>query len=207
MKAHDEDPIVAALCDPRRRRSPRPAADITIGISLPLTGPTSAPRHPDEELHQAVAEVDRRREAQGDRARRRDRSDQGREEREDASSPRTRSTSSSARPRRRWRSRWPSRGRRSGTLQLMLSPAMLPAGKDTWAFRLPQSTRVMALRDDRAHEEAGRQDRRLPRLHRRLRRRLAERLQGAARRARPASSRSSRPSASRAPTPASPARR
>ena len=32
----------------------------------------------------------------------------------------------------------------SGTVQLMLSPANLPAGKDGWAFRLPQSNAVMA---------------------------------------------------------------
>jgi branched-chain amino acid transport system substrate-binding protein len=32
----------------------------------------------------------------------------------------------------------------SGTLQLMLSPAVLPAGKDAWAFRLPQGNAVMA---------------------------------------------------------------
>lgn len=30
------------------------------------------------------------------------------------------------------------------TVQLMMSPANLPAGKDAWAFRLPQSTAVMA---------------------------------------------------------------
>jgi branched-chain amino acid transport system substrate-binding protein len=30
------------------------------------------------------------------------------------------------------------------TLQLMFSPAVLPPGKDTWAFRLPQGTAVMA---------------------------------------------------------------
>lgn len=30
------------------------------------------------------------------------------------------------------------------TVQLMMSPANLPAGKDTWAFRLPQSNAVMA---------------------------------------------------------------
>ncbi|MEY4752653.1 MAG: hypothetical protein RJA44_328, partial [Pseudomonadota bacterium] len=32
----------------------------------------------------------------------------------------------------------------SGTVQLMLSPANLPAGKDNWAFRMPQSNAVMA---------------------------------------------------------------
>ena len=32
----------------------------------------------------------------------------------------------------------------SGTGQLMLSPAVLPAGKDAWAFRLPQGNAVMA---------------------------------------------------------------
>jgi branched-chain amino acid transport system substrate-binding protein len=30
------------------------------------------------------------------------------------------------------------------TVQLMLSPAALPAGKDTWSFRMPQSNAVMA---------------------------------------------------------------
>jgi len=32
----------------------------------------------------------------------------------------------------------------SGTPQFMFSPAVLPAGKDTWAFRLPQGNAVMA---------------------------------------------------------------
>jgi len=32
----------------------------------------------------------------------------------------------------------------SGTVQLMFSPAALPAGKDYWAFRLPQGNAVMA---------------------------------------------------------------
>ncbi len=32
----------------------------------------------------------------------------------------------------------------SETVQFMFSPAVLPAGKDTWAFRLPQGTAVMA---------------------------------------------------------------
>jgi branched-chain amino acid transport system substrate-binding protein len=32
----------------------------------------------------------------------------------------------------------------SGTAQFMFSPAVLPAGKDTWAFRLPQGNAVMA---------------------------------------------------------------
>ena len=32
----------------------------------------------------------------------------------------------------------------SGTLQLALAPAVLPPGQDTWTFRLPQSTAVMA---------------------------------------------------------------
>jgi branched-chain amino acid transport system substrate-binding protein len=32
----------------------------------------------------------------------------------------------------------------SGTPQFMFSPAVLPAGKDFWAFRLPQGTAVMA---------------------------------------------------------------
>jgi branched-chain amino acid transport system substrate-binding protein len=32
----------------------------------------------------------------------------------------------------------------SGTVQLMFSPAQLPPGKDTWSFRLPQSNAVMA---------------------------------------------------------------
>ena len=32
----------------------------------------------------------------------------------------------------------------SGTVQLMQSPAVLPAGKDGWAFRLPQGNAVMA---------------------------------------------------------------
>ncbi|MEY2654983.1 MAG: hypothetical protein RLZZ524_2011 [Pseudomonadota bacterium] len=32
----------------------------------------------------------------------------------------------------------------SGTVQMMMSPAVLQAGKDTWAFRLPQSNAVMA---------------------------------------------------------------
>ncbi|MEW6707059.1 MAG: ABC transporter substrate-binding protein [Pseudomonadota bacterium] len=32
----------------------------------------------------------------------------------------------------------------SGTVQLASSPAVLPPGKDTWTFRLPQSTAVMA---------------------------------------------------------------
>ncbi|MDP4302022.1 ABC transporter substrate-binding protein [Leptothrix discophora] len=32
----------------------------------------------------------------------------------------------------------------SGTVQLMLSPATLQAGKDSWAFRLPQSNAVMS---------------------------------------------------------------
>jgi branched-chain amino acid transport system substrate-binding protein len=32
----------------------------------------------------------------------------------------------------------------SGTLHFMFSPAVLPAGKDTWAFRLPQGNAVMA---------------------------------------------------------------
>ena len=32
----------------------------------------------------------------------------------------------------------------SGTVQFMFSPAVLPAGKDAWAFRLPQGTAVMA---------------------------------------------------------------
>ena len=32
----------------------------------------------------------------------------------------------------------------SKTVQLMFSPAVLPAGKDTWAFRLPQGNAVMA---------------------------------------------------------------
>jgi branched-chain amino acid transport system substrate-binding protein len=32
----------------------------------------------------------------------------------------------------------------SGTVQFMFSPAVLPAGKDTWAFRLPQGNAVMA---------------------------------------------------------------
>ncbi len=32
----------------------------------------------------------------------------------------------------------------SGTVQLMQSPAVLPAGKDAWAFRLPQGNAVMA---------------------------------------------------------------
>jgi branched-chain amino acid transport system substrate-binding protein len=32
----------------------------------------------------------------------------------------------------------------SGTPQYMLSPAVLPAGKDAWAFRLPQSNAVMS---------------------------------------------------------------
>jgi branched-chain amino acid transport system substrate-binding protein len=32
----------------------------------------------------------------------------------------------------------------AGTVQLMFSPAQLPPGKDTWSFRLPQSNAVMA---------------------------------------------------------------
>jgi branched-chain amino acid transport system substrate-binding protein len=32
----------------------------------------------------------------------------------------------------------------SGTVQYMLSPAVLPAGKDVWSFRLPQGNAVMA---------------------------------------------------------------
>ena len=31
------------------------------------------------------------------------------------------------------------------TVQLMLSPANLPPGKDGWSFRMPQSTAVMAI--------------------------------------------------------------
>jgi branched-chain amino acid transport system substrate-binding protein len=33
----------------------------------------------------------------------------------------------------------------AGTVQLMFSPAQLPPGKDTWSFRLPQSNAVMAF--------------------------------------------------------------
>ena len=62
------------------------------------------------------------------------------------------------------------------TVQLACSPAQLPPGKDPWTFRMPQSKRGDGAPDGRAHEEAGRQDGRLPRLHRRLRRRLAERV-------------------------------
>ena len=68
-----------------------------------------------------------------------------------------------------------------------------------------RASRVMALPDRRAHEEGRRQDRRLPRLHRRLRRAVAEGVHG--RRPRRPASRSSPPSASRAPTPASRRRR
>ena len=83
----------------RRRRglaalAPPPAlADLTIGVSISLTGPTSALGIPTQERHRALAEGDRRREAQRHRPRRRDRPDQGRAEHAQASSPRTRSTS------------------------------------------------------------------------------------------------------------------
>ena len=62
----------------------------------------------------------------------------------------------------------------SGTVQLAASPVGTPPGKDAWMFRLPQSQHRDGPCDGQAHEEAGREDRRLPRLHRRLRRAVAQ---------------------------------
>ncbi len=61
------------------------------------------------------------------------------------------------------------------TVQLMLSPVNLPPGKGEWSFRMPQSTAVMAIPIVEHWKKTGRQDLRLPRLLRRLRRSLAHR--------------------------------
>ena len=53
--------------------TPHALADLTIGVSIALTGPTSALGIPTQERHRALAEGDRRREAQRHRPRRRDR--------------------------------------------------------------------------------------------------------------------------------------
>ena len=60
------------------------------------------------------------------------------------------------------------------TVQLMLSPVNLPEGKGAWSFRMPQSTAVMAIPIVEHWKKTRRQDLRLPRLLRRLRRSLAE---------------------------------
>ena len=53
-------------------------ADLTIGVSISLTGPTSALGIPTQERHRPLAHGDRRREAQRHRPRRRDRPDERR---------------------------------------------------------------------------------------------------------------------------------
>ena len=67
----------------------------------------------------------------------------------------------------------------SETLQFMLLAGRAARRQGHLDVPPAAGQRGDGVRDDRAHEEAGRQDRRLPRLHRRLRRELAERLQGA----------------------------
>ena len=117
-------------------------ADITIGISLPLTGPASGLGIPMANYIQAVAAEHRRRElnvivlddatdpTKGVTNAR-------------SSSPRTRPTSSWARPPRQWPSRWPARSpNRNTALRLLAGRA---AGRqDNWMFRLPQGNAVMA---------------------------------------------------------------
>ena len=117
-------------------------ADITIGVSLPLTGPASAwaSRWP---TTSSCGRRDRRREAQGHVL-------------DDATDPTKGVTNakkfvtedkvdiimgSAATP---VAIAMAETAAESGTPQFMFSPAVLPAGKDYWAFRLPQGNAVMA---------------------------------------------------------------
>ncbi len=67
------------------------------------------------------------------------------------------------------------------TVQLMLSPVNLPEGRGGWSFRMPQSTAVMAIPIVEHWKKTRRQDLRLPRLFRRVRRSLAQGHQAARR--------------------------
>ena len=86
----------AAPPSPRWRRLPA-LADLTIGVSISLTGPTSALGIPTQKGIALWPKEIAGEKLNVDRSRRCDRPDQGRAEHEEASSPRTRSTSSSAR--------------------------------------------------------------------------------------------------------------
>ena len=99
------------------------------------------------------------------------------------------------------------RRRRSATrVQLTLSPVpSLPEGKDAWAFRLPQSTAVMAHPDRRLLEEASASRPSASSAIPTPTAKLAERHHAARREGRHQAASTS--SASRAPTRASPARR
>ena len=169
--------VVAAL-------APLPAlADLTIGVSISLDRADLGARHPDAEGHRALAEGDRRREAQRHPPRRRDRSDQGRAEHEKAHHR--------GQGRRHRRLGDDAGGHRDGR--------RLRRGQDAAAHALAgqpaaRQGRVVVPHaavdrgdgdpDRRAVEEARRQDLRLPRLLRRLRRGLAHRHQAAGRQGR-----------------------
>ena len=142
----------AALRRARRRR--RALADITIGVSLPLTGPASALGIPmkngialwpkkiaGEKLNVIILDdaTDPTKGVQNAQALRHRR--QGRHHHRLGRDAGRHRDGRRRRPKRK-------------TVQLMLSPVALPPGKDAWTFRLPQSTAVMAHRDGRAHEEA-----------------------------------------------------
>ena len=158
-------------------------ADITVGVSLPLTGPASAlgiPMQNDIELWPTAIG---RREAEGDHPRRRHRPDAGGAERaplRHRGQGRRRSIGSAATPiaiamsRRRRRSADGAADVLAGGAAGRQGPLVVPPAA--------VGNAVMAHRGGRAHEEAGRQDGRLPRLHRRLRRSLAQRLPRRARR-------------------------
>ena len=84
------------------------------------------------------------------------------------------------------------------TVQLMLSPVNLPEGRGGWSFRMPQSTAVMAIPIVEHWKKIGVKTLRLPRLRRRVRRSLAQGHHAARREGRHQAV--SRSSDSRAPT-------